>query len=56
MFNDGSVMHKWNGRTQMHRALLELAELKKLYPNDHITLAYRPAPQAPWRRVESKGQ
>lgn len=50
MFNDGSVMHRWNGRTQKMRALEEVAECNRLYPRDRITLAWRADRDAPWER------
>lgn len=51
MFSDGSVMHPWNGRTQIHQAQLELTRLKEEYPNDNITLAYRRGPDHQWKRI-----
>lgn len=51
MFSDGSVRHKWNGRTQLQRALEERDRCNKEYPNDNITIAFRESESAPWSRV-----
>lgn len=51
MFDDGSVMSRWNGRTQLHRALIMLDKLKKRYPTSYITICYRSTPESPWVRV-----
>jgi hypothetical protein len=40
-FNDGSVMAPWNGATQQERAREELAECRKLFPNDRLDLVRR---------------
>jgi hypothetical protein len=54
MFNDGSVRSRWNGRTQLHRALIALEELKADYPTDNITLCYRRGPGHQWTRIVPK--
>jgi hypothetical protein len=51
MFSDGSVRHRWNGRTQLHRALRHLDQLKQEWPTENITLCYRKTPTSPWVRV-----
>lgn len=40
MFNDGSVMARWNGRTEKQRALAAARGYAKTYQPDRITLAY----------------
>jgi hypothetical protein len=52
MFHDGSVMHRWNGRTQRERAERAAREWAKQHAPDRITLAYRADASAPWERVE----
>ena len=52
MFDDGSVMSRWNGHTQLHRALLMLDKLKQKYPTSNITICYRRTPTSEWVRVE----
>ena len=41
MFNDGSVMARWNGRTQRQRAYEEYARCKAEYSNDNIRFVRR---------------
>jgi hypothetical protein len=49
MFNDGSVMHPWNGRTQRERAEEEAARHHREYPNDTITVVCRSSGSDEWR-------
>lgn len=51
MFRDGSVVSRWNGRTQLHRAILARDKWATQFAPDLITLAYRKGPGLPWVRV-----
>lgn len=51
MFQDGSVIHHWNGQTQRTRAEWFLQYWQEVCPGDHITLARR-RPGGLWERVE----
>lgn len=51
MFDDGSVMHRWNGRTERQRAEESAALWAWEHAPDRITLAYRPSRDAEWVRV-----
>lgn len=54
MFNDGSVRHPWNGRTQRQRAEEEARRLRVEYAPDNITVAWRPSRDATWTRVPER--
>lgn len=56
MFHDGSVRAKWNGNTQLFRALVEVGRLRMEYPNDNITLAFRAQPGQLWQRIGDRTQ
>lgn len=49
MFNDGSVSHPWNGRTQEQHARNTATALAKEYYPDNIRLVYRWLPNGPWQ-------
>lgn len=51
MFNDGSVMHPWNGATMRDQARRAASRLARQYYPDNITLARR-RPGDQWERVE----
>lgn len=53
-FGDGSVAHRWNGRTERQRAEEYLAYLRELYAPDRFTLVYRAAPGSPWVPVSNQ--
>lgn len=55
MHNDGSVTCRWNGRTQLTRALVYCFELRRLDPRSNITLAYRENGRGPWVRIGHRG-
>lgn len=48
---DGSVIARWNGRTQLARAREEWEECRRLFPNDRITLVRR-ARDGEWYEFE----
>lgn len=48
-FHDGSVLHPWNGRTELMRARNYLEYLEYTYPNDSFVLVTRDGSDKPWR-------
>ena len=51
MFHDGSVMHRWSGRTQQQRTAAAARKLAEKYAPDNITQAHRATESLPWKRV-----
>lgn len=50
MFDDGSVVAPWSGDRQRELSEDYLARVKRAYPDDDITLAYRKNPHVAWER------
>ena len=51
MFDDGSVIHPWNGRTQREQAEKHRLKYRERYAPDNIRLAYRPNQHSAWEEV-----
>jgi hypothetical protein len=47
-FNDLSVKHPWNGRTERERALANLIALRKMFAHDTLHLVRRKSINEPW--------
>jgi hypothetical protein len=47
-FNDLSVKHPWNGRTERERALADLIALRKEFTTDILSLVRRKSADEPW--------
>lgn len=54
MFNDGSVLDRWNGRTQRERASEAAERWAREFAPDNITVARRRHGE-PWTRVNAPG-
>jgi len=54
MFSDGSVRSRWNGRTQLHRAIIARDKLRAEWPTENISLAYRRDARSQWQRVNGE--
>ena len=51
MFEDGSVRHPWNGRTQRARAEEEVRRLRHAYYPDRFRLVWRESRHEPWQQA-----
>lgn len=51
-FQDGSVAHPWNGRTQLQRATEEQERLRREFPRDTFELVVREREDGPWITAE----
>ena len=51
MFNDGSVLHPWNGRTQREQAEKHQRQYREELAPDNIRLAHRPNRHSAWEVV-----